>query len=464
MSIEGNNTATTKAVAGPAGHGGKGRATAGDEAEALAAGGFLALLTSLEPEAAVDTAGTDATALVGQLEASDTRPLPEGEPQGALTNPSAPVPQNLPTDLAMLLAQAGQVAVNQLPAEGTPQAAGVPDTAALVPLKVDVPVATPLPLAPTGVPDTAALVPLKTDVPVATPLPLAPAGQVAVDKLATTVIETGKPNRPVVVPPALAISVAAEPPVGVSPSVDALLAQTAQGTQVRTPKIRATELRSGADSSLGQTRVLQQSFTTEKLAREPALSGMLGSSGMADSLLRPLDRGTAKSSFSVAGAGAEGLWGHTAFQAGSRLDVPSAMANPSTLSLESMVADKVSYWVTQGVKNAALTLDGFGSEPLEVSISLKGGEAHINFRTDQPEIRQMLEGAAIQLKDILRNEGVLLSGVSVGTSGQDGAGTQERRNRQDTRQTTIATQQVAVPTQGTQRASQTTGRAIDLFV
>jgi flagellar hook-length control protein FliK len=139
------------------------------------------------------------------------------------------------------------------------------------------------------------------------------------------------------------------------------------------------------------------------------------------------------------------------------------MADPTMLSVESKVADTVSYWVTQGVQNAELKLDGFGGQPVEVSISLKGDEAHIGFRTDQPEIRQMLEGAVAHLKDLLSGEGLVLSGVSVGTSGQDGAGAQEQRNRPGTRQATITSTDV-VPTESRQRVNQSVGRAVDLFV
>jgi flagellar hook-length control protein FliK len=123
----------------------------------------------------------------------------------------------------------------------------------------------------------------------------------------------------------------------------------------------------------------------------------------------------------------------------------------------------VSYWVTQGVQNAQLKLDGFGGTPVEVSISLKGDEAHIDFRTDQPEIRQILEGAVAQLKDLLTSEGLVLSGVSVGSSGQDGAGAQEQRNRPGTRQATITTPDVA-PTESRPRVNPSVGRAVDLFV
>ena len=411
MSIDASNTATTsKVVVSAAGHNSKGKTTAGDEADALAGSAFSALLTSFEPEVAADAAGTlalaDEAATGAQSEALDIRlPADERSPLDALPTATLPlpVPQDLPNDLAMLLAQAGEVAVDKLGA-----------------LPVE----------------------MKTG-----------------GRLVAAASGAGKPE--------ISATASAPPTTEVSDEirrhVDALSEQAGQGLQARTMKGKGAELQSGAGAALAETRVLNQSFTGNVLAREPVLSGVLMGSGMGENLLRPVDRGAAKSSFSAAGSGIEGIWGPQAFQTGSRTDAPSTIASPNTGSLESMVAEKVSYWVTQGVKNAELKLEGFGGEPLEVSISLKGSEAQINFRTDQPEIRQILEGAVAHLKDLLKSEGLVLSGVSVGTSSQDGAGTQERRNRQDARQATITSVQ-AGPAESAQRSSQSAGRAVDLFV
>ena len=84
-------------------------------------------------------------------------------------------------------------------------------------------------------------------------------------------------------------------------------------------------------------------------------------------------------------------------------------------------------------------------------------------RTDQPEVRQMLEGALMQLKETLAKEGLVLSGVSVGSSGQEGAGTQDRRQRPNTRQATVTTQEVGEAVR-LQQVSPLAGRALDVFV
>ena len=140
------------------------------------------------------------------------------------------------------------------------------------------------------------------------------------------------------------------------------------------------------------------------------------------------------------------------------------MVDPSAVSFESMVADTVSYWTTQGIQNAELKLDGFGSQPVEVSISLNGDEAHIGFRTDQPEIRNILEGAVAHLKELLTSEGLVLSGFSIGTSGQGGANSQDRRDQNGTRQAMIAVKEAQTGERPQRVNLSSVGRALDLFV
>ena len=134
---------------------------------------------------------------------------------------------------------------------------------------------------------------------------------------------------------------------------------------------------------------------------------------------------------------------------------------------EMQVAEQVTYWVSQNVQNAELTLDGLGQVPVEVSISVQGKEAQITFRTDEAATRSVLEGASAHLKDMLQREGMFLTGVSVGTSGSGGdANAGERRSRQSARQGWVASQPVtAAPIQEAgRRVGTVAGRSVDLFV
>lgn len=130
---------------------------------------------------------------------------------------------------------------------------------------------------------------------------------------------------------------------------------------------------------------------------------------------------------------------------------------------EALVAEKVSYWITNNVQNAEMKLDGIGERPVEVSIRMQGNEAHVSFRTDELQTRAALENAGVHLKDLLQREGLVLSGVSVGTAGTGDSGGQDRQSRQGARQATVAALQ---PVRADSHAvsGRVTSAGLDLFV
>lgn len=130
---------------------------------------------------------------------------------------------------------------------------------------------------------------------------------------------------------------------------------------------------------------------------------------------------------------------------------------------EVFVAEQVKYWISNGVQNAELKLEGLGNNPVEVSISMNGNEAHVAFRTDELHTREMLENAGLHLKDMLEREGVSLAGVSVGTSGPGDSGAQGRKSRPDAKQTTVISA-IAVPVSVAPMVGRSAGRTLDLFV
>lgn len=158
---------------------------------------------------------------------------------------------------------------------------------------------------------------------------------------------------------------------------------------------------------------------------------------------------------------------------------PASYAQPAALALSDAVphadlptapgADKqlaqtISYWVSQGVQNAELKLDGFGAEPVAVRISVAHGEAHIGFRSDQPEVRQLIEGAVLQLRDLLGQEGLTLAGVSIGSSDQHPPGAQEQRPRFGSRKKDINPLGAATLASAAPLTRLPAGRVLDLYV
>ncbi len=235
------------------------------------------------------------------------------------------------------------------------------------------------------------------------------------------------------------------------------------GLPHRPQKLRgelAAEGGGGAESRVNRTDVL-----LDIGARESIVSATLVANGLGDGIVRQSEKAAGKASGLQVGTEiAGGGWGEQASQVNSGVDNSSFVLDPSTASLESMVADTVGYWTTQGIQNAELKLEGFGSQPVEVSISLNGDEAHIGFRTDQPEIRNILEGAVAHLKELLTNEGLVLSGFSIGSSAQGGTNSQDRRDQPGSPPMVIAIKEPESRERPRRVNLSSVGRSVDLFV
>ncbi|WP_233589987.1 flagellar hook-length control protein FliK [Acidovorax sp. FJL06] len=153
---------------------------------------------------------------------------------------------------------------------------------------------------------------------------------------------------------------------------------------------------------------------------------------------------------------------------GGNTDAATAFVDPGSVGTEEQVADQVAYWVNQKTQNAELTLNRDG-QPVEVSVSLSGNEAHVSFRSDQAQTRELLDQSMAQLRDLLRNEGLVLSGMSVGSSaGRDAAQGQggdagSSRGREGARQAQVVSS-APVGTASLARGSGGADRAVDIFV
>jgi flagellar hook-length control protein FliK len=115
-------------------------------------------------------------------------------------------------------------------------------------------------------------------------------------------------------------------------------------------------------------------------------------------------------------------------------DATPTAADGSAMAGDGVQAEPVAFWVNQKTQNAELTLDRDG-QPVEVRVSLTGNEAHVTFRSDQAQTREALDASMLQLRELLQREGLVLAGVTVGSSGSQGEGGQgEQSGRQGARQ------------------------------
>ena len=190
---------------------------------------------------------------------------------------------------------------------------------------------------------------------------------------------------------------------------------------------------------------------------------MTALAGAAGEVTRSQGRFGANSGLGQSGSsGFENAFGQT-MAATHRSDAVFEVPPTSAVVADTAVAETVSYWASQGVQTAELELEGFGDSPVAVSIVLNGDQAQIDFRTDQAGVRQVLESATAQLKELLSNQGLQLAGVSVGTSAKGSEQGGERRARRGAQQTTLVKTE-AVGSNSTRMANPAVGRSLDLFV
>jgi flagellar hook-length control protein FliK len=199
------------------------------------------------------------------------------------------------------------------------------------------------------------------------------------------------------------------------------------------------------------------------LSQSSALPQMTLATGMGEPGLRQTERMKERLALKQIGGSEGGAWGHQALLESGRIQPPAATSGASALSPEMMVAEQVNYWIGREVQNAELKLDGMGDSPIKVNISLSGNEARVEFRTDQVETRQVLEGAVAHLKDLLGSEGLVLSSVSVGTSNAGSADSREGKPPQQSRQIAVAVPETLV-LDPVMRPARVSGRTVDLFV
>ena len=225
----------------------------------------------------------------------------------------------------------------------------------------------------------------------------------------------------------------------------------------------ADSRQSAASVARAAEKLETQGVRLEAFSREPALAGLLAASVLGDGLVRQSGANLDKPLGRLALSSLEGSDGVMQAATGASGEIRAPPEVVTVQTTDTLLADTVSYWVSQGVQKAELKLDGFGAEPIEVSISLANGEAQIGFRTNRADVRDVIEGAMSHLKELLASEGLVLAGVSVGASGQDRAGAQAQRERAGARHKGVSLVEPDAALSAP-RGRAVSGRTVDLFV
>jgi flagellar hook-length control protein FliK len=162
------------------------------------------------------------------------------------------------------------------------------------------------------------------------------------------------------------------------------------------------------------------------------------------------------------GSDGEAVYGQALATANSA-DAQFPVSPTSSAAASTTLAETVSHWASQGVHSASLQLDGFGDEPVEVRISVNGDMAQVDFRTNQPEVRHAIEGAASQLKDLLSGQGMQLAGMSIGTSARGAPQDKYPRHLSDVRKVSLVKSDI-VEAARVRGVNPSVGQSLDLFV
>ena len=189
----------------------------------------------------------------------------------------------------------------------------------------------------------------------------------------------------------------------------------------RTPTSAAATAAAAATADAAAASRAAVSTTIAPVAETVALAQAAAASipGEGNSPWRRIER-PGDASTPSAGAGSLGFDATgSASSSTASTDAAAAAANAGTGSAEFMerMVDQVSWWMAHRSQGAELKLDLPGGQPVSVSVQVQGNEAQVAFRSDHPEARQWLNAAMPQLKEMLGNEGLMLSGSSVGQSG-----------------------------------------------
>ena len=156
-------------------------------------------------------------------------------------------------------------------------------------------------------------------------------------------------------------------------------------------------------------------------------------------------------------------WLDSAAPASASAATPTYVLDAGVAAPEVALAEQVHYWVSKGVQSAELQLDAFGGGQVDVFVSVVGNEAQVEFRTDQPDARRLLQDAMPQLREMLEQEGMQLSGSFVGTSARQDSGPNSRQpgRAQGAGKVTAQVTATGAAAAADARAS---GRTLDVFV
>ena len=104
----------------------------------------------------------------------------------------------------------------------------------------------------------------------------------------------------------------------------------------------------------------------------------------------------------------------------------AVLAQPDDAFVDQL-SEQVAFWVQQKTQRAEMTIDRQG-QPVQVQVAITGNEAHVTFRSNEQQTRDMLAASAAQLREMLEPQGLNLASVTVQTGDAGGQGASSGRD------------------------------------
>ena len=152
----------------------------------------------------------------------------------------------------------------------------------------------------------------------------------------------------------------------------------------------------------------------------------------------------------------------------STIDSASDVGLSESFAAATNLESRGPYWISSDLKNAKMKIGNEAEGVVEISINLQGNQAQVAFKVDETLTRNALRDSGLELRDMLRSDGIELAGVSIeisgaGVSSGDGGGGREKSRSEHRRskppeEITLSLEEpkLTVQTNGTQK--------LDLFV
>lgn len=152
----------------------------------------------------------------------------------------------------------------------------------------------------------------------------------------------------------------------------------------------------------------------------------------------------------------------------STIDSATVVAQSESLAAATDLEGRGPYWISSDLKNAKMKIGNEAEGVVEISINLQGNQAQVAFKVDETLTRNALRDSGLELRDMLRSDGIELAGVSIeisgaGVSNGDGGGGREKSRSEHRRSKPL--EEVTLSLEDPKLTVQTNGtQKLDLFV